>query len=106
MVLPKRSERGNNLPKPGQITSSDCSHLDQIQSVVPSAEGCEDCLKIGGIWVRLRICLTCGHIGCCDNSPNKHATQHYHETHHALIQSFEPREDWIWCYVDEILISP
>lgn len=106
MALSRREERGNRLPKPGQVSSAECSHLDQIQEVTPSAEGCEDCLKSGGRWVHLRICLACGHVGCCDNSPNKHATRHYHDTQHALIQSFEPGEDWIWCYADEVAISP
>jgi uncharacterized UBP type Zn finger protein len=106
MSLSRREERGRNLPEPGQVSSPDCSHLDQIQNVTPSAEGCEDCLNMGGRWVHLRICLVCGHVGCCDNSPNTHATRHYHDTQHALIQSFEPNEDWIWCFVDEALIAP
>jgi uncharacterized UBP type Zn finger protein len=82
--------------------SQTCTHLDQIRSVSPSAEGCEDCLKIGGNWVSLRICLTCGHVGCCDNSPNRHATKHFHSTGHPIIQSFEPGEDWRWCYIDQV----
>lgn len=106
MPLSRRDERGQRLPEPGQVSSPDCSHLDQIHAVAPSAEGCEDCLKIGSRWVHLRICLTCGHVGCCDNSPNKHATQHYHDTQHALIQSFEPGEDWIWCFIDQTGIAP
>ncbi len=80
-----------------------CIHLDQVNlDAQPSAQGCEDCLRIGGTWVHLRMCLTCGHIGCCDNSPNKHATTHFHTAGHPLIQSFEPGEDWVWCYVDEV----
>jgi len=106
MTLSRRSERGSHLPKPGQVKSPECSHLDQIQDIVPSAEGCEDCLKTGSGWVHLRICLACGHVGCCDNSRNKHATKHYHGTQHALIQSFEPGEDWIWCFADQTIISP
>lgn len=79
-----------------------CSHLDQIkENVVASANGCEDCLKIGDTWVHLRICLTCGHVGCCDSSKNKHATKHFHDTNHAIMQSFQPDESWLWCYVDE-----
>jgi uncharacterized UBP type Zn finger protein len=78
-----------------------CTHTTQIQEVTPSAQGCEDCLKIGGRWVHLRICLVCGHVGCCDSSPNKHATQHFHATSHPIIQSFERGEDWRWCYVDQ-----
>ena len=99
-------ERGSQLPKPGQVASQECGHLDQIREVAPSAQGCEDCLKIGSGWVHLRICLICGHVGCCDNSPNRHATKHFHATRHPLIQSFEPNESWIWCYIDEIGIQP
>lgn len=81
-----------------------CSHLDQIHEVTPSAEGCEDCLATGDRWVHLRLCLTCGHVGCCDNSKNKHATAHFHATGHPIIQSFEPNETWQWCYVDEVIL--
>ena len=79
-----------------------CAHLDQIREVTPSANGCEDCLKTGESWVHLRLCLTCGHVGCCDDSKNTHATKHFHATDHPLIQSFEPGEDWGWCYVDQV----
>ncbi|MEZ0327117.1 MAG: UBP-type zinc finger domain-containing protein [Fimbriimonas sp.] len=82
-----------------------CSHVDQIQEVTPSAEGCEECLKIGGTWVHLRICMICGHVGCCNSSPNRHATQHFHETSHPIIKSFEPGESWMWCFVDEVLLN-
>lgn len=99
------SDAQKKLHKPGEISSDECTHLDQIQVVTPSAEGCEDCLKIGGSWVHLRICLICGHVGCCDNSPNKHATKHFHATQHPLIQSYEPGEEWVWCYVDEIIVA-
>lgn len=78
-----------------------CEHVSSIKEVTPSAEGCEDCLKIGGEWVHLRLCCVCGHVGCCDNSPNKHATKHFLETTHPIIRSFEPGEDWGYCYVDE-----
>lgn len=78
-----------------------CEHVTQIKEVTPGADGCEDCLKIGGRWVHLRECLTCGHIGCCDSSPNKHATAHYHSTQHPMIRSFEKGEDWGYCYVDD-----
>jgi CPA2 family monovalent cation:H+ antiporter-2 len=81
-----------------------CSHLDQIRPVMPSARGCEECLKSGDKWVHLRLCLTCGHVGCCDSSPNKHATAHFKERNHPLIKSIEPGEDWGWCYRDEIYI--
>jgi len=82
-----------------------CAHLDEIQDVTPSAAGCEDCLRGGGHWLHLRLCLTCGHVGCCDSSPNKHATKHYHATKHPLIRSFEPGEEWVWCYADELLFE-
>ncbi len=76
-------------------------HVDSIRPVQPSAKGCEDCLKIGGRWVHLRLCLTCGHVGCCDSSPNRHARGHFQASTHPIIQSFEPGEDWRWCYVDD-----
>lgn len=81
-----------------------CEHVELIQKVTPSAEGCEECLQIGDRWVHLRICLVCGHVGCCDNSKNKHATKHFRETGHPLIQSFEARETWVWCYVDNEML--
>ena len=82
-----------------------CSHLDRIQEVTPSAEGCEDCLRIGAAWVHLRLCMTCGHVGCCDSSPNQHATKHFHASHHPIIKSFQPGEEWGWCYVDEVMFD-
>jgi hypothetical protein len=88
------------MPKDG------CQHLSQIRDVTPSAEGCEDCLKTGDSWVHLRICLTCGHVGCCDSSKNKHATKHNHASGHPVIQSFQPGEDWVWCYPDQLLMEP
>jgi uncharacterized UBP type Zn finger protein len=84
-----------------------CTHLDQVKDVKPrTPDGCEECLKMGSWWVHLRLCLACGHVGCCDQSPNKHATKHYHSSHHAIIRSFEPGEDWGWCYVDEVMMEP
>jgi hypothetical protein len=80
-----------------------CSHLDTVRDVTPSADGCEDCLRIGGTWVHLRVCQTCGHTGCCDNSPNRHATAHFRaHVDHPLVRSFEPGENWWWCYIDEL----
>ena len=76
-----------------------------LPEVTPSAIGCEDCLKIGDTWVHLRMCLHCGHVGCCDNSKNKHATKHYHTSGHPLVISFEPGENWIWCYADGELFA-
>jgi uncharacterized UBP type Zn finger protein len=81
-----------------------CSHIDQIRDVEPSANGCEDCLRIGDRWVHLRLCLTCGHVGCCDSSKNKHASAHWNTARHPIIQSFEPGEDWKWCYPDEMFL--
>jgi len=83
------------------VGTSLCSHLDQISPVVPSARGCEECLAAGDDWVHLRLCLTCGHVGCCDSSPNKHASAHAAETRHPLIKSLEPGEDWGWCFQDQ-----
>jgi Zn-finger in ubiquitin-hydrolases and other protein len=71
-----------------------CAHAAQIQEVEPTADGCEDCLKRGDDWVHLRLCLSCGHVGCCDDSKNKHATKHFRDAEHPIIQSFEPGEDW------------
>jgi hypothetical protein len=82
--------------------SDSCTHLDQIGDVAPTGTGCDQCLAVGGRWVHLRMCRSCGHIGCCDSSPGKHATAHYRSTGHALVQSYEPGEDWWWCYVDEV----
>jgi uncharacterized UBP type Zn finger protein len=83
-----------------------CTHLDSVREVQPSAEGCETCLRTGDSWVPLRECLTCGHVGCCDSSKNRLATGHFQSTEHPLIQSFEPGEDWVWCYVGEIVMQP
>ena len=82
-----------------------CTHLNQIKEVTPSADGCEDCLRIGSTWVHLRLCMECGHVGCCDDSPNRHATKHFHATSHPVIKSFEPGEGWGWCYVDELFFE-
>lgn len=86
--------------------AADCAHLDQIRDVSPSTDGCEDCLKIGDQWVHLRLCLACGHVGCCDSSPNKHASKHFRASQHAIVQSFEPGEDWGWCYADDVELEP
>ena len=84
-----------------------CPHLGQVQEVTPrTPDGCEECLKTGGWWVHLRLCLSCGHVGCCDNSPSKHATGHFRSSHDPIIQSYEPGEDWGWCYVDDLFIEP
>jgi uncharacterized UBP type Zn finger protein len=80
-----------------------CFHLEHPGHAEPKTpEGCEECLKSGDRWVHLRLCLKCGHVGCCDQSKNRHATKHFHDTEHAVIRSFQPGEHWRWCYVDEI----
>ena len=86
---------------------SGCSHLRSVRQVTPGTPlGCKECLESGGHWVHLRLCLTCGHVGCCDDSPGRHATAHFHATAHPLVRSFEPGEDWGWCYVDEVFLQP
>ena len=81
-----------------------CAHRAQIRPVVPSAPGCEECLASGEPWVHLRLCMTCGHVGCCDTSRNKHATAHFHATTHPIIRSLEPGDTWGWCYVDRVTL--
>lgn len=88
------------------MSDRSCTHLDDIREVTPNSIACEECVSMGDRWLHLRICLICGHVGCCDSSKNKHASNHYHATQHSLIQSFEPEEDWIWCYIDQILMEP
>ena len=84
--------------------SETCTHLDEIQTVeLPTPLlGCEECLKIGGRWVHLRVCRTCGKVGCCDSSPNRHASGHAHDASHPIMTSIEPGEDWSWCVLDEV----
>src|SRR4051794_35609818 len=87
-----------------------CKHLEAYakprrQPVAPSALGCEECLETGDEWVHLRLCMTCGHVGCCDDSPNRHATRHFHETRPPVIKSFEPGEEWAWCFVDDEMVE-
>jgi uncharacterized UBP type Zn finger protein len=79
-----------------------CTHLNQISITSTDRHVCEDCVKTGDTWVHLRMCLECGHVGCCDSSKNKHATKHFHHTKHPLMRSAEPGEAWVWCYVDEM----
>lgn len=88
-----------------------CTHLTALalpgrSPVTPSARGCEDCLAIGDHWVHLRLCMTCGHVGCCDSSRNRHATRHFQATGHPVVRSFEPGEAWAWCYQHEELADP
>ena len=84
------------------MSETACSHWETIADVTPSSDGCEDCIKIGGTWVNLRLCMSCGHVGCCDSSPNRHATAHFLSTSHPLVRSYEPGQDWWWCYADEV----
>lgn len=81
----------------------ECTHIEQINQVEPSADGCEDCLKTGGSWVHLRICLHCGHVGCCDSSPNRHARKHFETADHQVVQSFQPGEEWVYCFADDVM---
>jgi hypothetical protein len=79
-----------------------CEHVTALKPVQPSADGCEECLKIGSWWVHLRTCQNCGHVGCCDSSPNRHATKHFKASGHPVIKSKEPGEEWGYCYVDDM----
>jgi len=81
-----------------------CQHVTQIRPVTPSAQGCEECMKTGSRWVHLRICMTCGHVGCCDSSRNKHATAHFRATGHPIVRSLERGEEWGWCYADQAML--
>ncbi len=81
-----------------------CSHLDHVHDVTPGTQGCQECLRDGDRWVHLRVCLECGHVGCCDSSPNKHATRHFHATGHPVVRSIERGETWGWCYEDEVML--
>ena len=83
--------------------SEQCTHLNQIKLTNTDERVCPECVKLGDTWVHLRLCLTCGHVGCCDSSKNKHATKHFRCSKHPLVRSIEPGETWVWCYVDEIV---
>ncbi len=84
--------------------ATQCTHLDQIHEVSPGSQGCEECLAVGEGWMHLRLCLSCGHVGWCDSSKHKHATAHADVSSHAIVESFEPGEDWRWCYVDRVFV--
>jgi monovalent cation:H+ antiporter-2, CPA2 family len=79
-----------------------CSHLEEVLATKPRTKGCEECLKTGDSWVHLRLCENCGHVGCCDDSKNKHASAHFRSTSHPVIRSFEPGESWRYCYIDDV----
>jgi len=114
LVLPDGDPVSGNGPARGKgdaertvtfaSTARGCGHLGEVRAVTPSAGGCEDCLRTGDAWVHLRLCMTCGHVGCCDSSKNRHATRHYRTTTHPVVKSFETGEEWGWCYVDEVML--
>ena len=84
-----------------KIRDQFCVHLTVTEPAAPRSTGCDQCVALGDSWVHLRACLTCGRVGCCDQSKNKHATRHYHETAHAAVRSLEPGESWMYCYMDD-----
>jgi len=91
----------------GNATTATCTHLATIADVTPSStRGCEECLREGSRWVHLRECLQCGNVACCDDSPRRHATAHFHASAHPIVRSLEPREDWAWCYPDSLFLLP
>ena len=90
----------------GGAREKGCQHKDQIQDVTPNTSGCEECLRLGDEWVHLRLCMSCGKVGCCDESKNRHASAHFRESGHPIMQSLEPGEAWLWCYVDKTVIDP
>ena len=85
--------------------SKKCKHLDQAKITTTSKHVCEECIKLGDRWVHLRLCMVCGNVGCCDSSKNKHATKHFHASTHPVMRSIEPGEEWVWCYVDEMIVG-
>ena len=103
---PAPGSRGRRVRRRDVVSghmATTCEHVIGLKPVDPvTPQGCAECLASGDRWVHLRLCLTCGHVGCCDSSPNRHATAHYKETGHPVIQSFEPGEDWRWCYIDDM----
>jgi uncharacterized UBP type Zn finger protein len=86
-------------------TGPECPHIASVVVVDPTSDVCDECVALGDDWVHLRACLSCGHVGCCDASKNKHATRHWRTSTHPLIQSLEPGEDWVYCYVDHLIIE-
>jgi uncharacterized UBP type Zn finger protein len=89
----------------GDSMKDACTHLEQVQFTTTDKHGCEECLKMGDHWVHLRLCMVCGHVGCCDSSKNKHATKHFHRMKHPVVRSIEPGESWIWCYEDQEIVG-
>ncbi len=88
----------------GAPKATNCSHMDQIRDVTPSGQGCLECLRTGDTWFHLRICMTCGQVGCCDQSKNRHARRHFEQTGHSIVRSFEPGENWMWCFADGVYL--
>ncbi len=82
-----------------------CPHVDEVVPVVPQTAGCEECLRSGDSWVHLRLCLSCGHVGCCDSSPNRHARRHQQATAHPIVRSAEPGESWVYCFPDDAMLA-
>lgn len=89
----------------GESMATRCTHLDSVKTDRANTHGCEECLASGDSWVHLRLCRTCGHVGCCDDSKNRHATKHFHATRHPIITSIEPGESWSWCFPDELFFD-
>jgi len=87
-----------------QQHSSRCAHTQQAHAVTPSGDGCKECLELGDTWVHLRVCLSCGHVGCCNSSKNMHATKHFRATQHPIVRSFEPGETWAYCYEEAVML--
>lgn len=85
--------------------SAKCTHIGTIEVVTPSALGCEECLRMGSPWVHLRLCRLCGHVGCCDESPNRHASKHFQKTKHPIIEAYDPPDGWGWCYADKVFLD-
>ncbi len=85
--------------------SLECNHLMEVQFTKANKHVCEDCVRVGDSWIHLRMCLTCGHVGCCDSSKNKHARKHFKRVGHPLIRSIEPGEGWVWCYIDQLEVA-
>jgi uncharacterized UBP type Zn finger protein len=103
---PAGAARRATLPAEPIDFVTTCAHLDTVRvTELPEALGCAECLRAGDRWVHLRMCLNCGNVGCCDSSPNRHATAHFHETGHPLMRSAEPGEAWAWCYTDELALE-
>jgi CPA2 family monovalent cation:H+ antiporter-2 len=106
--LYRRARENIDIQTPIRLQYSEgveCEHVRGLEPQCPGTAGCEDCLRDGDGWVHLRMCMLCGYVGCCDSSPNKHATQHYHATAHPVVRSLEPGETWGWCYPDQMLIE-